>query len=69
MADQELAEGLKSPPVSRSARLYPPQTIIWLPVHTAVWSSLAPGRFVPVEVVVHVLPAISYLPPSSMPSL
>jgi hypothetical protein len=36
-------------------RLLPPQTIISLPVHTAVWKFRASGKFVPVFVQVSVL--------------
>ena len=55
VAVQLFAEGSYRPPVlSRMRPLpVPPQTIISLPVQTAVWSPRAAGTFVPVLVAVH----------------
>src|SRR5262245_61245171 len=42
---------------------WPPQTIMLEPVHTAEWLVRMLGTFVPMEVVVQVLPTGSYWPP------
>jgi disulfide bond formation protein DsbB len=54
--------GLYLPPVFNEPPLTPPQTIISLPVQTAVWSNRAAGALL-VLVVVHVSVLGLYLPP------
>jgi hypothetical protein len=55
--------GLYLPPVFRLLLpLYPPQTIISLPVHTAIWLARASGAFV-VLVAVQLSVLGLYLPP------
>ena len=68
--------GLYLPPVFKKAPLpplllYPPQTIISLPVHTAVWKYRALGALV-LLVTIQVSVAGLYLPPlfkSALPAL
>jgi hypothetical protein len=51
------------PPVLKKLLpLYPPQTIIWLPVHTAVWSHRAAGAPVVLVAIQLSVPGL-YLPP------
>jgi len=56
-AAQYLAPVFKKPPLP-----CPPQTIIWLPVHTAVWNSRPAGALV-VLVAVQLFVLGLYLPP------
>jgi hypothetical protein len=56
-------DGAYRPPVSRLESPCPPQTIISVPVQTAVWNMRADGHLPTVEVAVHVSDDGVYRPP------
>src|SRR6266853_999625 len=58
--------GLYLPPVLKPLPLYPPQTIIWLPVHTAVCQNRSVGALA-VLVAVQLSVLGLYLPPVGKP--
>jgi len=64
------APGLYLPPVFREENplSFPPQTIISLPVHTALWEPRAAGAFVVVVAVQLFVPGL-YFPPVFMKKL